>query len=130
MPWIATGSRQIVSGELASHPLVTIVRDEIRSIPDSTEREPVIVATGPLTSDALSAAIASLVGQEHLYFYDAISPIVLSETIDRGKVFRASRWNRESDRASTPETLPDEVRRRSRTLRQRPAVSTTGRATI
>jgi len=85
---------EIVSGELASHPLVTIVRDEIRSIPDSTEREPVIVATGPLTSDALSAAIASLVGQEHLYFYDAISPIVLSDTIDRDKVFRASRWNR------------------------------------
>jgi methylenetetrahydrofolate--tRNA-(uracil-5-)-methyltransferase len=93
----------IVSGELASHPLVTIVRDEIRSIPDSTEREPVIVATGPLTSDALSAAIASLVGQEHLYFYDAISPIVLSETIDRGRVFRASRWNR-SLTGPTPET--------------------------
>ena len=85
---------EIVSGELANHPLVTIVRDEVRSIPDSSEREPVIVATGPLTSDALSAAIASLVGREHLYFYDAISPIVLAETIDRGKVFRASRWNR------------------------------------
>ena len=48
-----------------------------------------IVATGPLTSDALSADIAALVGQEHLYFYDAISPIVLAETIDRSKVFRA-----------------------------------------
>jgi methylenetetrahydrofolate--tRNA-(uracil-5-)-methyltransferase len=85
---------QIVSSELANHPLVTIVRDEVQAIPDSSEREPVIVATGPLTSDALSAAIASLVGSEHLYFYDAISPIVLAETIDRGKVFRASRWNR------------------------------------
>ena len=42
-----------------------------------------IVATGPLTSDALSAALVSLVGQDHLYFYDAISPIVLAETIDR-----------------------------------------------
>ena len=49
---------------------------------------PVIVATGPLTSDALSADIARLVGGAHLYFYDAISPIVLAESIDRSKVFR------------------------------------------
>ena len=49
---------------------------------------------GPLTSDALSADIARLVGAEHLYFYDAISPIVLAETIDRSKVFRQSRWDR------------------------------------
>jgi len=90
---------QIVTSELANHPLVTIVRDEVQTIPDSSEREPVIVATGPLTSDALSTAIASLVGSEHLYFYDAISPIVLAETIDRGKVFRASRWNRSLSRA-------------------------------
>ena len=53
-----------------------------------------ILATGPLTSDALSADIAALVGGDHLYFYDAISPIVLAETIDRSKVFRASRWGR------------------------------------
>ena len=43
---------------------------------------PLIIATGPLTSDALSADIAALVGGDHLYFYDAISPIVLAETID------------------------------------------------
>jgi methylenetetrahydrofolate--tRNA-(uracil-5-)-methyltransferase len=54
----------------------------------------VIVATGPLTSDALSADLARMVGGDHLYFYDAISPIVLAETIDRSKVFRASRWDR------------------------------------
>jgi methylenetetrahydrofolate--tRNA-(uracil-5-)-methyltransferase len=89
---------QIVTGELAAHPLITIVRDEVTAIPESSEHEPVIVATGPLTSDALSAALVSLVGQDHLYFYDAISPIVLAETIDREKVFRASRWNRSLDR--------------------------------
>ena len=44
---------------------------------------PLVIATGPLTSDALSADIAALVGGDHLYFYDAISPIVLAETIDR-----------------------------------------------
>jgi methylenetetrahydrofolate--tRNA-(uracil-5-)-methyltransferase len=84
----------IITQTLTEHPLITIVREEIASIPASSEREPVIVATGPLTSDALSADLASLVGQTHLYFYDAISPIVLAETIDMEKVFRQSRWDR------------------------------------
>jgi methylenetetrahydrofolate--tRNA-(uracil-5-)-methyltransferase len=79
---------------LTAHPSITIVREEIAAIPESTAREPVIVATGPLTSDALSADLARIVGGEHLYFYDAISPIVLAETIDRSKVFRQSRWDR------------------------------------
>jgi methylenetetrahydrofolate--tRNA-(uracil-5-)-methyltransferase len=85
---------EIVTRTLAEHPLVAIERGEVASIPDSSDREPVIVATGPLTSDALSPDIARLVGASHLYFYDAISPIVLADTIDRSKVFRASRWNR------------------------------------
>jgi methylenetetrahydrofolate--tRNA-(uracil-5-)-methyltransferase len=79
---------------LERHPLVRIVREEVQTIPPSSEREPVIVATGPLTSEALSAEVARLVGQQHLYFFDAISPIVLAETIDRTRVFRASRWGR------------------------------------
>src|SRR5262245_29665442 len=58
----------IVSEQLSSHPLITIKREEVGTIPDSTDRTPVIVATGPLTSDALSAQIAALVGGEHLYF--------------------------------------------------------------
>ena len=84
----------IVTAALAEHRLITIVRDEITAIPSSSAREPVILATGPLTSDALAADIAALVGSSHLYFYDAISPIVLADTIDHAKVFRASRWNR------------------------------------
>ena len=55
---------------------------------------PVIVATGPLTSSALSEDVAAFVGRKHLAFFDAISPIVLAESIDQTKVFRASRWNR------------------------------------
>ena len=78
---------------IASHPLISIRRGEITSIPSGADG-PVIIATGPLTSDALSADIAALVGAKHLYFYDAISPIVLAESIDRTKVFRASRWGR------------------------------------
>ena len=82
-----------VTEAIASHPLISIRRGEVVSIPSGADG-PVILATGPLTSDALSADIASLVGSKHLYFYDAISPIVLGESIDRTRVFRASRWNR------------------------------------
>jgi methylenetetrahydrofolate--tRNA-(uracil-5-)-methyltransferase len=82
-----------VTEAIASHPLISIRRGEVTSIPSGADG-PVIIATGPLTSDALSAEIAALVGSKHLYFYDAISPIVLSETIDRSKVFRGSRWGR------------------------------------
>jgi len=85
---------QMVTDAVSSHPLITLVRGEVTHIPDATPSRPVIVATGPLTSEALSAQVAALVGGEHLYFYDAISPIVLAETIDRSKVFRASRWDR------------------------------------
>lgn len=84
----------IVTDAIVTHPLITIVREEVLTIPASTLQAPVIVATGPLTSEALSADIARLVGGEHLYFYDAISPIVLAESIDRTRVFRASRWDR------------------------------------
>jgi methylenetetrahydrofolate--tRNA-(uracil-5-)-methyltransferase len=85
---------RLVTESLERHPRITVVRDEVLGIPDSTDRHPVILATGPLTSDSLSADLARLVGQEHLYFYDAISPIVLAESIERTKVFRQSRWDR------------------------------------
>ena len=85
---------EFVTDAVASHPLITIRREEIAAIPPATPAAPVIVATGPLTSESLSADIVRLVGGEHLYFYDAISPIVLAESIDRTKVFRQSRWDR------------------------------------
>jgi methylenetetrahydrofolate--tRNA-(uracil-5-)-methyltransferase len=85
---------EVVTESLEHHPLIAIVRDEVRTIPASSESHPVILATGPLTSDELSADLVRLIGQEHLYFYDAISPIVLAESVDRAKVFRASRWDR------------------------------------
>jgi methylenetetrahydrofolate--tRNA-(uracil-5-)-methyltransferase len=85
-----------VTQAIEDHPLITLSREEITSIPAATPESPVVIATGPLTSPALSAEIVKLVGDEHLYFYDAISPIVLAETIDMAKVFRASRWNRSS----------------------------------
>src|SRR5262249_14181025 len=87
---------QTITDALGQHPLVTLVREEVTAIPSSSERAPVILATGPLTSDALAADLRRLVGQDYLYFYDAISPIVLAESIDRDKVFRQSRWDRDT----------------------------------
>ena len=82
-----------VTRAIHAHPGITVVREEVARIPQSVDG-PVIIATGPLTSDALSAQIATMVGASHLYFYDAVSPIVLAESIDRSRVFRASRWGR------------------------------------
>jgi methylenetetrahydrofolate--tRNA-(uracil-5-)-methyltransferase len=85
---------EAVTDAIHGHPLITVAREEVTSIPTDPAMYPLIIATGPLTSDSLSADVAALVGAEHLYFYDAISPIVLAESLDMSKVFRASRWGR------------------------------------
>jgi methylenetetrahydrofolate--tRNA-(uracil-5-)-methyltransferase len=82
-----------ITRAISTHPRITLVREEIPRVPAPADG-PVIISTGPLTSDSLSADIAALVGNDHLYFYDAISPIVLADSIDMSKVFRASRWGR------------------------------------
>jgi methylenetetrahydrofolate--tRNA-(uracil-5-)-methyltransferase len=85
----------LMTAAVQAHPRITVSREEVAGVPTPESGwSPVIVATGPLTSDALSADIQRLVGDEHLSFYDAISPIVLAESIDMAKVFRASRWDR------------------------------------
>jgi methylenetetrahydrofolate--tRNA-(uracil-5-)-methyltransferase len=95
-----------VTDAVSRHPLIRVERGEVAHLPSSDERTPVIVATGPLTSPSLSEEIAAFVGREHLAFFDAISPIVLAESIDHSRVFRASRWDRsirgESGAASDP----------------------------
>jgi methylenetetrahydrofolate--tRNA-(uracil-5-)-methyltransferase len=85
---------QAITDAIQTHPSITLVRGEVARLPRDSAMYPLIIATGPLTSETLSQDIAVLVGAEHLYFYDAISPIVLAETLDMGKVFRASRWGR------------------------------------
>ncbi|MGH9163545.1 MAG: methylenetetrahydrofolate--tRNA-(uracil(54)-C(5))-methyltransferase (FADH(2)-oxidizing) TrmFO [Vicinamibacteraceae bacterium] len=85
-----------VTEAVTGHRLITIERCECAAIPEPRDGSPTIVATGPLTSDALSNAIRAFVGADHLYFYDAISPIVLADTIRNDTVFRASRWGRHS----------------------------------
>jgi methylenetetrahydrofolate--tRNA-(uracil-5-)-methyltransferase len=93
---------QRMTDAVSAHPRVRLERGEVGRLPPSSEMSPVVIATGPLTSASLSADIASFVGSEHLAFFDAISPIVLAETIDRSRVFRASRWNRSLRSASSP----------------------------
>jgi methylenetetrahydrofolate--tRNA-(uracil-5-)-methyltransferase len=85
---------EMVTERLASHPNITLVREEAIDLPDDG---PVIIATGPLTSDALAARIADLTGRYDLYFYDAVAPIVDASTIDYEKVFRASRYGKSSE---------------------------------
>src|SRR5512135_1554754 len=75
-------------------PLVRIIREEVREIPDDGIA---ILATGPLTSPALAAQLALRLGEKHLYFYDAISPIVTAESIDMSVAYRASRYGKGDD---------------------------------
>jgi len=77
-----------ITARIELHPLIEVVREEVASLPPD---RPLTIATGPLTSDALASEIARLTGKQHLYFYDAVSPIVDASTIDYDKVFLGSR---------------------------------------
>lgn len=81
---------QLVTEKITLHPRIDLIAEEITEIPSS----PAIIASGPLTSSALAKSIAGLTGQEYLYFYDAVSPIVQVETIDMSIAFRQSRYDR------------------------------------
>jgi methylenetetrahydrofolate--tRNA-(uracil-5-)-methyltransferase len=82
-----------VTDALSQEPLVTIRREEVTRI---NEDQITIIATGPLTSDALSREIARLSGSTHLYFFDSISPIVEADSIDMSKVYMAARYDKGS----------------------------------
>jgi methylenetetrahydrofolate--tRNA-(uracil-5-)-methyltransferase len=87
------GFAAAVTAALAAHPLVEIRREEIAGLP-APEWNSVIVATGPLTSPALAAAIAARTGQGALAFFDAIAPIVHRDSIDMGLAWRQSRYDK------------------------------------
>src|ERR1700704_1487095 len=85
---------EYVTGRIESHPQIEIVREEVTAIP----REAVaIIATGPLTSDALTWEIMKLTGDDQLYFYDAIAPIIAADSIDRSIAFLAARYDKGGD---------------------------------
>ena len=83
-----------VTRHVDDHPRVEVVREEAREIPLD---QPVIVASGPLTSPALAEDIGRLTGEDYLYFYDAISPIVRASSIDMSRAFQANRYGRGQD---------------------------------
>jgi methylenetetrahydrofolate--tRNA-(uracil-5-)-methyltransferase len=82
---------QAVTAKVEAHPLISLRREEVHSVPQGSI---VVLATGPLTSASLAEDIAQLAGQGHLYFYDAMAPIVTLESIDMSRAFRASRYGR------------------------------------
>lgn len=82
---------QFVTEHVSNHANITLIREEVHHIPVD---KPVIIATGPLTSSTLAADIIKLTGQEYLYFYDAISPIVEADSVDMTIAYRANRYGR------------------------------------
>lgn len=88
-----------VTEKIISHPNIEVISGEVREIPEGY----VIIATGPLTSDALSRSIQGLIGEDYLYFHDAAAPIVSRESLDMSLVFAASRYDRgEADYLNCP----------------------------
>ena len=83
-----------VTSRINDHANIEVAREEVREIPLN---QPVIVATGPLTSPALAEDIGRLTGEDYLYFYDAISPIVRASSIDMRRAFQANRYGRGQD---------------------------------
>ena len=87
-----------VTAAMENHPNITVVRGEVKEIPEGN----VIIATGPLTSEALAEKIAALPGLSTLNFYDAAAPIVSGESLDMTKVFRQGRYGRGDDYLNCP----------------------------
>lgn len=81
---------EYVTNEIKNNPNIEIHYEEVKQIPEG----PVIIASGPLTSDELHEDIAKLVGYDYMYFFDAVAPIVTYESIDMNKCFLASRYNK------------------------------------
>ena len=84
------GFSQMVTDKIRSHPNITVVEEEITQVPEG----PVIIATGPLTSDALSESIGKYFGQDYLHFFDAAAPLVTAESVDMEKAWWQSRYDK------------------------------------
>ena len=88
------GFSEAVTRELSAHPNITVITKEVGELPQDGIN---IIATGPLTSEALSETISELAGRKYLYFYDAAAPIVTYESINMATAFRASRYGKGTD---------------------------------
>ena len=85
---------EIITARIENHPNITLVREEVKQIPTD---EITIIATGPLTSEALTAEIMRFTGDDQLYFYDAIAPIVAADSINGEIAFKAARYDKGGD---------------------------------
>ena len=85
---------ELITEEIGRHPNIQLIREEVRTIPNDGVT---IIATGPLTSDALTKEIMKLTGDDQLYFYDAIAPIVAADSIDMSVAFKAARYGKGGD---------------------------------
>lgn len=85
---------EYITEKIENHPRIEIIREEVREIPPD---EITIIATGPLTSEALTSEIMKLTGDDQLYFYDAIAPIVAADSIDMSIAFKAARYGKGGD---------------------------------
>jgi len=94
------GFAAAVTAQLTDHPNITIVREEIDTLPQQ-DWDSVIIATGPLTSISLAEAIRTETGEEDLAFFDAIAPIIYADTIDMTKAWRQSRYDKPGPHGDT-----------------------------
>lgn len=85
-----------VTAEVEAHPAIRVLRRELHTLPKADAHHPVILAAGPLITPDLAAELGTLTGSGHLFFYDAIAPVVTAESLDMGVVYRKSRWDEDS----------------------------------
>jgi methylenetetrahydrofolate--tRNA-(uracil-5-)-methyltransferase len=84
---------EYITKRLSTHPNIEIIREEVGCLPET----PAVVATGPLTSESMTKSLSEVIGGNHLYFYDAIAPIIDAESVDYEKVYRCSRYGKGGD---------------------------------
>ena len=87
------GFSAYITDKLMNHPMINVIHQEIKDIPQ-TAGAIVLIASGPLTAPTLSEKIAALLGQQYLYFYDAAAPIVMKDSLNMDKAYKASRYGK------------------------------------
>jgi len=98
-----------VTERIEAHPLIRRRAEIVERIPDARPDAPVILATGPLTGDALASDLARAIGGEHLAYYDAIAPIIAADSIEWSRVFKQSRWGKGAEGERDATALGDEA---------------------
>jgi methylenetetrahydrofolate--tRNA-(uracil-5-)-methyltransferase len=97
----------VVTARISAHPRITVRHEVVTRIPDASPGAPVILATGPLTGDALAEDLSRAVGGQHLAYYDAIAPIISADSIAWDRVFRQSRWGKGAEGEGEPAAARD-----------------------